>query len=359
MRRMSQLAERLGALSQRTPGADAPGSPWRDRGIPSAYNEGSGNEAHCNRRCDMRRIKNILVAVDLSDCDRLVSYDLPAPTQEAVDRALWLAKLNSARLRFLYVLDVSPNVQRMIEKSDGGSDTVLAAAEDALAGLAAQAAAVGVSATTEVRYGKSWYEVIRRVLEDHHDLVVAGTRRLGGASGLLIGSTGVKLLRKCPCPVWITRPHPAGEERSILAAHDLSPVGDTVMELACSMAQLDGSRLHVLHALDAAAIALAPPDTRDAEEAEQRALAKEHIERQLTAYHFAEAPHVHITAGEPAALVMELIDRHSIDLLVMGTIARAGIAGLLIGNTAERLLPQLPCSVLAVKPEGFVSPVQA
>ena len=47
-----------------------------------------------------------------------------------------------------------------------------------------------------------------------------------------------------------------------------------------------------------------------------------------------------------------------IDLVVMGTVARSGIAGMLIGNTAERVLRKLPCSVLAVKPEGFTSPVR-
>jgi len=46
------------------------------------------------------------------------------------------------------------------------------------------------------------------------------------------------------------------------------------------------------------------------------------------------------------------------DLVVMGTVARTGIAGWLIGNTAEAILEQLQCSVLAVKPHGFVSPVK-
>ena len=49
--------------------------------------------------------------------------------------------------------------------------------------------------------------------------------------------------------------------------------------------------------------------------------------------------------------------QYDIDLLVMGTVARSGIPGLVIGNTAERLLPQVPCSLLAVKPAGFESPV--
>jgi nucleotide-binding universal stress UspA family protein len=41
----------------------------------------------------------------------------------------------------------------------------------------------------------------------------------------------------------------------------------------------------------------------------------------------------------------------------MGTVCRTGIPGLIIGNTAERVLDVVDCSVLTVKPEGFVSPV--
>jgi nucleotide-binding universal stress UspA family protein len=62
--------------------------------------------------------------------------------------------------------------------------------------------------------------------------------------------------------------------------------------------------------------------------------------------------------GEPEEVIPEFVVAQGIDLLVMGTVARAGIAGVLIGNTAERVLRKLPCSVLAVKPAGFVSPVR-
>ena len=41
----------------------------------------------------------------------------------------------------------------------------------------------------------------------------------------------------------------------------------------------------------------------------------------------------------------------------MGTVARTGIPGLIMGNTAEAILEQLDCSVLAIKPPGFVTPV--
>ena len=50
--------------------------------------------------------------------------------------------------------------------------------------------------------------------------------------------------------------------------------------------------------------------------------------------------------------------RLQIGLVVMGTVARKGISGLLMGNTAEAILRSVDCSVLAVKPEGFVTPVK-
>ncbi len=53
----------------------------------------------------------------------------------------------------------------------------------------------------------------------------------------------------------------------------------------------------------------------------------------------------------------ELVRREGIDLLVMGTVCRTGVAGFFIGNTAETVLAQVDCSVLSVKPEGFLSPV--
>ena len=42
----------------------------------------------------------------------------------------------------------------------------------------------------------------------------------------------------------------------------------------------------------------------------------------------------------------------------MGTVSRTGVTGFLIGNTAEKVLRQVDCSVLVVKPDKFVTPVK-
>ena len=68
--------------------------------------------------------------------------------------------------------------------------------------------------------------------------------------------------------------------------------------------------------------------------------------------------HVHLIKGDPETLVPRVISDNKVELLVMGTLARSGIPGFFIGNIAERILNHVRCSVLAVKPDGFESPVQ-
>ncbi len=173
-----------------------------------------------------------------------------------------------------------------------------------------------------------------------------------------MGGTGIKLLRKCPCPVWITQPQLGTELKSILVAHDLRSVGDLAMELGCSMAALHGAQLHVLHSLEFPKIENALQGGLSSEaSAECRAKAERHINARLASYELAKPPQVHLVTDPPDFVILEHINKHAVDLLVMGTIARTGIAGFIVGNTAERLLPRIPCSVLAIKPEGFVSPV--
>ena len=68
--------------------------------------------------------------------------------------------------------------------------------------------------------------------------------------------------------------------------------------------------------------------------------------------------HVHLVEGEPRDVLPDLVDREKYDLIVMGSLGRVGIAGFLIGETAETLIRSVRCSVLVVKPPGFRCPVE-
>ena len=66
---------------------------------------------------------------------------------------------------------------------------------------------------------------------------------------------------------------------------------------------------------------------------------------------------IHLLKGSAEILIPALAKRKRIEFIVMGTVCRTGIEGLFIGNTAEKVLQQVDCSVLTVKPDGFVTPV--
>ena len=58
-------------------------------------------------------------------------------------------------------------------------------------------------------------------------------------------------------------------------------------------------------------------------------------------------------AGIPDNMIVQFINDQAIDLVVLGTVARRGLWGVLLGNMAERVLPGVRCSVVAVKPPDF------
>ncbi|MCF2906962.1 universal stress protein [Pseudoalteromonas sp. DL2-H2.2] len=69
-------------------------------------------------------------------------------------------------------------------------------------------------------------------------------------------------------------------------------------------------------------------------------------------------PKLHQVKGKASKEIPLLAQKHQIDLIVMGTVGRVGIPGLIIGNTAESILEQTQCSVLAIKPKGFQTPIK-
>jgi nucleotide-binding universal stress UspA family protein len=66
---------------------------------------------------------------------------------------------------------------------------------------------------------------------------------------------------------------------------------------------------------------------------------------------------VHMRKARPIDAITDVATTVDPGIVVMGTLARSGVAGLLMGNTAETTLGTLRSSIIAVKPDGFVSPV--
>ncbi len=250
----------------------------------------------------------------------------------------------------------------------------LAALETAARGYAER-----VPIACQVLMGRPFVEIVRAVLREGYDLVLKEAENPGFLSRLF-GSEDMRLLRKCPCPVWLTKPGGSANYGSILAAVDLDSDGlpseladlnRRILSLASSLAVSDFAALHLLHVWSAPGEGMIrlwsqDPDrsVRDYVEGERqrRELGMERLKHQLAAALGEQtfdylSPRFHLIEGAPPEMIPAMSAQLEADLVVMGTLGRSGIAGLLIGNTAEAVLEQLQCAVLAVKPSGFVSPV--
>jgi nucleotide-binding universal stress UspA family protein len=232
-----------------------------------------------------------------------------------------------------------------------------------------------------VRFGIPFIEVVRAVLRDGHDLVIKPAAGKGTLHYRLFGSSDMQLLRQCPCPVWVMRPDDRPNYERILAAVDFDPwewdddaarLNRQILETAGSLAISDFAELHMLHAWTAPAEVL----TRlwGDQSAEEQTIAYVESERQhhragldrlasglrewlgAEAYDYL-APRPHLRRGPAREVIPAAASELGVDLVVMGTVARTGIPGFVIGNTAESVLGDLECSVLALKPDDFVTPV--
>jgi nucleotide-binding universal stress UspA family protein len=310
----------------------------------------------------MPLFRNILVGIDPSRCEGPDAGALGLVAERAVRRGIWLARAENARLTFFAALAESGLAWKLFDMSRPPPADRPGLPPQVLEGLLERARAEGVEAQAVTATGKGWVEIIRQVLRGGHDLAVVGAKDEKKLRHALFGNTTQKLLHQCPCPVWVTRSKPGGELHNVLIASDLSPLADIAVRLGLAVARLAGARVHLLHAVDYPLehhwSTGQPEPWADAYRRQLRAEAQRQLRAQLERCAPTEGPVdavIHLTdePGVPDEAILQFIPEHAIDLLVLATAAHAGLARLLIGNTAERLLPEVPCALLAVKSPEF------
>lgn len=296
----------------------------------------------------MKRFQNILMV-----------YNDAVGDDEALTQAANLARRNAARLTLIEVV------------SEPSSDYLQSERRKHLARIAVSISREDIAVETVVHTGIPFLRIIQKVLRDHHDLVIMSAERSGGLRALFFGTTSMHLMRKCPCPVWIIKPDSCTTWNRVLAAIDPAPAGTEadnlnvkIMDLATSLARLDSSELHIVHAWELTGRDLDTSSSEVSDDTRSELLRKNEfaqrrqVDNLVKRYALDDLQHdVHVPYGDPAFLLPRLIVEKAIDIVVMGTVRRTGIAGFLIGSTAEAVLRQVECTVLTAKPDKFVTPV--
>ena len=298
----------------------------------------------------MKRFKNILVI-----------YDESVGAEDALNQATMLAEANAARLK---VVDLAEEGRLTFDRKRERERRLMRMVP------AIRTEHMG-EVETRLLVGTPFLEVIREVLRGEHDLVIASAEGGSVVESVFFGSTVAHLIRKCPCPVWILKPGQTVPYGRILAAIDPKPndpvsmkLNTKIMGLATSLARASHGKLDILHVWD---VIGKDADTLSSEIPEQTraAILATHQEAQKTLiasfldqHDLSNVDHqLSLPRGRPERMIVDAVKREDIDLIVMGTVDHTGIPGFFIGNAAETVLEAVECGILAVKPDGFVSPV--
>lgn len=306
----------------------------------------------------MHAIQKIVVGVCPSSDDKSLS----SGSKAAIHQAVWLSKLQNAELRLVHSTDKDVYYDPVIRDLAVVSEGLPPEGRKILEDLCQELRGMNIQTTLHLGDQKPWIEIIREVLRWKADLVVVGRQDTPMEGRHKLGHISRRLLRKSPVPVWVVRPDHDRAPKCILAATDLTPVGTRATQSAAFLALRTEAELHVVHSFQ---IPLAlhmshrrEPGETSADSSERIAQqARQAIDKELAGSGMSEKANVHVVCDSPEGGILQAVNKFEPDLLVMGSISRSGLAGALMGNTAESLVGEVNCSLYTIKPADFVSPV--
>jgi nucleotide-binding universal stress UspA family protein len=307
----------------------------------------------------------------------LVATDFSEPSAAALKQAVWLSRGTGASITLAHVLPTLYNpvtsgadpamdmlTDLLVNEGESKEEFEAAARKeaDAKMGRMIEQHADSIDVQTRIFVGSSFAETVYAVERDRYDLVLAGTRGLAQWEQFIVGSTAKRLIRNCPSSVWIVKAEHVGQPKVVLAATDFSEVSRKAVSQGLLVAQHANAEFHVLHVVDSKdvpedVISRIPKGSSLQQEINQEA--SKRMDAFVSSLEVDRASiQVHQSWGTPWQEIRRAAKFLAADLIVIGTVGRSGIQGLLLGNTAEKILDTCDCSILTVKPDGFQSPLK-
>ncbi len=294
----------------------------------------------------------------------------------ALRRAARLAGLTGAAVTLCEVVEEAPSWTAALKLGKSSVPKLIASeAQLRLEGLAEPLRGQGIKVAKRVLAGKAAsVELTREVVQNGHDLLLMSAAAPAAklTTARFVESVDLQLVRQCPCPVFLARKRVTGRHAGIVAAVAPPPKAEEsknipneeILETAIALAQLQGLELHVVRAWRAygeGALRKSRTPSDDLREylRDSRDRFRAALDNFLEPYREHINPkRVHLLKGHPATVIPRFVAEHQSDAVVMGAGPREGVSEILIGNTTESLVSDTVCSIVAVKPKKFRTPVK-
>ncbi|HHY07928.1 MAG TPA: universal stress protein [Corynebacteriales bacterium] len=194
-------------------------------------------------------------------------------------------------------------------------------------------------------------------LSEEADMVVVGSRGLGGIAGALLGSVSTSVIGHAKCPVVVLREddmYTDPEDGPVVVGVDGSKISELALEEAFKAAEAYGTGVIAVNAwLDRAVqstlagVNLSSREWQRAQE-EQEKMLEESLAPVKAAYPNVKVKLVVHRESPEVSLAEEACKAR---LLVVGSHGRGGFAGMLLGSTSRALLRLAPCPLMVVRGE--------
>jgi nucleotide-binding universal stress UspA family protein len=229
-----------------------------------------------------------------------------------------------------------------------GSVTVLHASERALRGELAERVqrVAGRELDVRVTAGAPAHDILAIARELSVDLIVLGGRHAHGTARVL-GSVAERVVAHASSPVLIARSEPAAPH--VLAATDFSDASLPAVSAAHAIVRTFGAPITLVHCVPrnepyTAVDALA---NREGADAEEISAARKRLREMCESS--PEHDTSRVVVGEPAEAIVRLAEEVHASLVVLASHGRTGVARLMLGSVADKVLRDAPCSVLIVR----------
>ncbi len=307
----------------------------------------------------MDKYQNILVVIDPTTND-----------QKALKRAIELAKYTKGKITaFLSIFDFSYEMTTILasEEREVMRKTVIEDRKSWVKEIVAEYKPDNLDIECEVVWHNRPFEaIINQVIAHGYDVVIKGTHQHDKLKAVIFTPTDWHILRKCPCPVLLVKEHSWPENGNILAAVNIASdeeehqsLNKIITEEALFLAKIINANVHLVNSFPGTPvnIAIEIPEFNAQEYNETMLKTHQEAMKKHAKTYNIPIENTYVQEGLAEDVIDEIANKIDAELVVLGTIGRTGLSAAIIGNTAEHVIDQLKCDVLALKPLGYRSPL--
>jgi universal stress protein E len=305
----------------------------------------------------------------------LVIIDPTTEEQKALKRAIDLATSISASgnkvnvSAFLSIFDFSYEMTTILssDERDVMRQSVIKDKELWLEGIISDLCPDITITSQVVWHNRPFEAIIEQVIQKNYDLVIKGTHQHDTFKSVVFTPTDWHILRKCPCPVLLVKDHEWPSNGNILAALNVGSdekehhsLNMKITKEAKKLAELIIRNVNLVNSFTVTPVNI-DIEIPEFNSTEYNDTMHKHHEQAMIAHankFDISVTKTHVEEGLPETVIEQVAIKIDAELVILGTIGRTGISAALIGNTAEHVIDQLNCDVLALKPDGYISPLQ-